>query len=104
MVEMDITLAPVIYFLALDFVSLLGIWIYTRNDANRTSRFEKMVGAYLVWFILNGIYFISLFYTPVFYEPAPIYPWRNVPFFLGFVIIISIPYYLDLIRHYLNHD
>lgn len=93
---MDIVVVGFIYPVVIFFIVCVGLWIAARKDQNRTSRLEKMVGVFLVWFILNGLFLMYNLVT-LWYEPSPFsYGWIALDLSLPMAVLMTIPFIYDL--------
>ena len=82
------------------FVLCSLIWFqFARKEENAEIRLKKMVGIFIVWFVLNFLYLLSQLMAPVWYEPSPVIPGlialqTHLPFFVFF----SIPFIIDFLN------
>jgi len=72
-------------------------WIIVRRDKKKVNRLRKMVGVFLVWFIINWLFIMNLLMTPVSYEPSPVVPSNFALSYLPVFFVISIPFIIDVL-------
>jgi hypothetical protein len=82
------------------FIVCYVIWrSYAKREENAVIRQRKMVGIFLVWFLLNDLYLMSQLMAPVWFEPAPVVPGLiALQYHLPFFILLSIPFIWDMIN------
>lgn len=82
------------------FLVCSATWLsYARKEQSKEMRLKKMVGIFLVWFLINFLYLMSQLMAPTWYEPSPVIPGLiALQFHLPFFVFFSIPFIYDLIH------
>ncbi|MHA2026034.1 MAG: hypothetical protein ACW98U_09055 [Candidatus Thorarchaeota archaeon] len=96
---MDVVLIHVPIFLTTVVICGLLWFLFARMEQDDEVRLWKMVGVFLLWFLLNWPYIISQLLAPVWYEPAPVVPALHMlQFNLPAFIILSVPMVYDMLK------